>query len=127
MSSQSTIRFGVIGAGRIGKIHAQNLATRIQGAEVLAIADPLVEAARELAARLRVPKTTGDYRELLADPAIDAVAICSSTDTHAGLIIEAAQAGKQIFCEKPIAVVCRPDRCCPGGGRAGRCQTPNRV
>lgn len=105
MSSQSTIHFGVIGAGRIGKIHAQNLATRIQGAEVLAIADPLIEAARELAARLHVPKATGDYQELLADPAIDAVAICSSTDTHAGLIIEAAQAGKQIFCEKPIAVV----------------------
>jgi myo-inositol 2-dehydrogenase/D-chiro-inositol 1-dehydrogenase len=105
MSSHSTIRFGVIGAGRIGKIHAENLATRIPGVEVLAIADPLVEAARELATRLHIPRATADYHELLANPAIDAVAICSSTDTHADLIIEAAQAGKQIFCEKPIAVV----------------------
>ncbi len=102
MSSNEIIRFGVIGAGRIGKIHAENLATRIPGVEVVAIADPLVNAARELAARLHVARATADYRELIADPTIDAVAICSSTDTHAPILIEAAAAGKQIFCEKPI-------------------------
>jgi myo-inositol 2-dehydrogenase/D-chiro-inositol 1-dehydrogenase len=102
MTSNTPLRFGVIGAGRIGKIHAENLATRIQGVEVVAIADPLVSNANELAARLHVPKATADYKELLADPSIDAVAICSSTDTHAPILIEAAQAGKHIFCEKPI-------------------------
>ena len=102
MSQNSILRFGVIGAGRIGKIHAENLATRIPGVEVAVIADPVLDSARELAARLHVPKATADYKELLADPSIQAVAICSSTDTHAPILIEAAQAGKHIFCEKPI-------------------------
>ncbi len=103
MMSEQILRFGVIGAGRIGKIHAENLATRIYGATVVGIADPAIEAARQTAQRLHVAKATADYRDLLADPAVDAVAICSSTDTHARMIVEAAQAGKQIFCEKPIA------------------------
>lgn len=98
----SNLRFGVIGAGRIGKIHAENLATRIPGVEVVAIADPVLDAAQDLAARLHVAKATADYHEIIADPTIDAVAICSSTDTHAPIMIEAAQAGKHIFCEKPI-------------------------
>ena len=102
MTSNTPLRFGVIGAGRIGKIHAENLATRIPGVEVVAIADPVVNNATELAARLHVSKATADYKELLADPTINAVAICSSTDTHAPILIEAAQAGKHIFCEKPI-------------------------
>ncbi len=99
----TTINFGIIGAGRIGKIHAENLASRIPGATVLAIADPNIEAARELATRLHVPSAVAEADALFDDPAINAVAICSSTDTHARFIIEAAQAGKHIFCEKPIA------------------------
>jgi myo-inositol 2-dehydrogenase/D-chiro-inositol 1-dehydrogenase len=98
----NNLRFGVIGAGRIGKIHAENLATRIPGVEVCAIADINIVAAQELASRLHVPTATQDTNTILADPTIDAVAICSSTDTHANIIIEAAQAGKHIFCEKPI-------------------------
>lgn len=94
--------FGVIGAGRIGRLHAENLATRIRDVEVVAVADIDQEAASALASRLRVPVATNDYKSLLANPAIDAVVICSSTDTHADIIIEAAQAGKHIFCEKPI-------------------------
>ncbi len=97
-----TIVFGVIGAGRIGKIHAQNLSTRVPGVQVKTIADVVLTAAQEAAAQWHIPTATDDYREILADPAIDAVAICSSTDTHAQIIIEAAQAGKHIFCEKPI-------------------------
>lgn len=97
------INFGVIGAGRIGRIHAENLATRVPGATVLTIADPNVEAARELATRLHVPSAVAEARAILENPAIEAVAICSSTDTHARFIVEAAQAGKHIFCEKPIA------------------------
>ena len=96
------LRFGVIGAGRIGKIHAESLATRIPGVEVGAIADINLAAAMELAGRLHVPTAIQDYQTILADPTIDAVAICSSTDTHAQIVIEAAQAGKHIFCEKPI-------------------------
>lgn len=102
MSQKNNLRFGVIGAGRIGKIHAENLATRIPGVEVAAIADVDLKAAQDLAVRLHVPVAVDDYHVLFSDPSIDAVAICSSTDTHARLVVEAAQAGKHIFCEKPI-------------------------
>lgn len=102
MTTKNNLRFGVIGAGRIGKIHAENLATRIPGAEVAAIADVNLESAQELASRLHIPSALDDYHALLSDPSIDAVAVCSSTDTHARIIVEAAQAGKHIFCEKPI-------------------------
>jgi myo-inositol 2-dehydrogenase/D-chiro-inositol 1-dehydrogenase len=102
MSQKNNLRFGVIGAGRIGKIHAENLAMRIPGVEVAAIADVDLKAAQDLAVRLHVPVAVDDYHVLFSDPSIDAVAICSSTDTHARLVVEAAQAGKHIFCEKPI-------------------------
>ena len=96
------MNFGVIGCGRIGCIHAENLATRIAGARLVAVADVAAPATRELASRLHVKKASMDYRELLADSTIHAVAICSSTDTHCRIIEEAAAAGKHIFCEKPI-------------------------
>ena len=102
MTTKHNLRLGVIGAGRIGKIHAENLATRIPAVEVAAIADIDLKAAQQLADRLHVPVATDDYHVILSDPTIDAVAICSSTDTHAKIIIEAAQASKHIFCEKPI-------------------------
>jgi myo-inositol 2-dehydrogenase/D-chiro-inositol 1-dehydrogenase len=102
MSNPKIIKVGVIGAGRIGKIHAGNLATRIPGVEVVAIADPNVDAAKVLAEQLHVPAYYEDYRKILDDKSIDAVAICSSTDTHARFMTEAAEAGKHIFCEKPV-------------------------
>ena len=102
MTQKNHLRFGVIGAGRIGKIHAENLATRISGVKVAAIADVNLTAAQELADGLQVPAAEEDYHTLLSDPGIDAVAICSSTDTHAKIVVEAAKAGKHIFCEKPI-------------------------
>ncbi|MBP9041417.1 MAG: Gfo/Idh/MocA family oxidoreductase, partial [Anaerolineaceae bacterium] len=103
MCAQKNIRVGVIGAGRIGKIHAANLATRIAGAEVAAIADVNLQAARELAEKLHVSNVYSDFQQIMNDDSIDAVAICSSTDTHASLMVEAAKAGKHIFCEKPIS------------------------
>jgi len=103
MCAQKNIRVGVIGAGRIGKIHAANLATRIAGAEVAAIADVNLQAARELAEKLHVSNVYSDFQRIMNDDSIDAVAICSSTDTHASLMVEAAKAGKHIFCEKPIS------------------------
>ena len=98
----SNLHMGVIGAGRIGKLHAENLANRVPGVSLDAIADIDLPAAQETATRLRIPKATADYHEILADPAIQAVAICSSTNLHSQMIVEAAQAGKHIFCEKPI-------------------------
>jgi len=97
-----TLNIAVIGCGRIGRIHAENLATRIPGARLAAVADIAGASAKEVAAQFHVEKATADYHELLADSAIRAVAICSSTDTHSRIIQEAAAAGKHIFCEKPI-------------------------
>ncbi len=101
MNMANKFRVGVIGAGRIGVVHARTMA-RIPGFEVRAVADPVVAAAGRLAAELGIPTATSDYREILADPAIDAVLVCSSTDTHADIVIAASAAGKHIFCEKPV-------------------------
>lgn len=102
MTAAKNLRFGVIGAGRIGKIHAENLVTRIPGVEVTALADVNLAAAQETAARLHIPQVSADFRDILEDASINAVAICSSTDTHSQLISACAQAGKHIFCEKPV-------------------------
>ena len=98
------INVGLIGAGRIGRVHAENLVYRIPEANLLSVSDVFVEAAQKLAAELSVPAAYQDHRRMLEDEVIDAVLICSSTDSHARFIEEAAAAGKQIFCEKPIAL-----------------------
>jgi myo-inositol 2-dehydrogenase/D-chiro-inositol 1-dehydrogenase len=97
-----TLKIGVIGAGRIGKLHAENLVTRLPGVQVLAIADVNEAAAQETATKLHIPLATANHQDILNHPDIQAVAICSATDTHSQMIIESAQAGKHIFCEKPI-------------------------
>lgn len=100
----TTVNIGVIGAGRIGKVHAENLAYRIPAARVMAICDVNIAAAQALAGQLNVPTVCDDYRTVASDPAIDAILVCSSTDTHADVIEAAAAAGKHIFTEKPIAL-----------------------
>jgi myo-inositol 2-dehydrogenase/D-chiro-inositol 1-dehydrogenase len=100
MSEQ--LRVGIIGAGRIGRVHAETLAFRVPQARPVAIADVNRQAAEDLAARCRIGRVAGSAEDILSDREVDAVLICSSTDTHADLIIAAAQAGKHIFCEKPI-------------------------
>lgn len=102
MDRTSRLRIGLIGAGRIGKIHAENLSTRIPDAELAAVADIDLAAADEIATQFRAPVAVANYQAILDDAAIDAVAICSATDTHTLIIQEAAAAGKHIFCEKPI-------------------------
>jgi len=96
------VNIGIIGAGRIGRLHAEHLALRIPDANVLAIADIRLKAAEKCAADFQIPSAVKDHREIMEDPSIEAVVICSSTDTHTWMIEEAAAAGKHIFCEKPI-------------------------
>src|SRR5215211_924656 len=98
------LNIGLIGAGRIGRVHAANLSMRIPMANLLMVADVNEAAARQCAEQYRVPHVGADYQAILGNPAIAAVVICSSTDTHASIIEAAAAAGKQIFCEKPIAL-----------------------
>jgi myo-inositol 2-dehydrogenase/D-chiro-inositol 1-dehydrogenase len=95
-------RIGLIGAGRIGKVHARNLAFALPEAQVLAVSDVNLDSARQCAAECHIPKVVKDHREIMGDPDIDAIFICSSTDTHSQMIVEGAEAGKHIFCEKPI-------------------------
>ena len=97
------LRIGVIGVGRIGRMHAELLARRVPGAAVAAVYDAHGEAARDVAERLGVP-AADSADELLHAADVDAVAICSSTDTHADLLVAAAGAGKAVFCEKPMAL-----------------------
>jgi myo-inositol 2-dehydrogenase/D-chiro-inositol 1-dehydrogenase len=101
--STKQLRVGIIGAGRIGKVHAETLAFRLPEARTLAIADVNHEAAQAVAAHCGIPTVAESSEEIFANPEIEAVLICSSTNTHADLIIQAAKAGKHIFCEKPIA------------------------
>jgi myo-inositol 2-dehydrogenase/D-chiro-inositol 1-dehydrogenase len=96
------LRFAVFGVGRIGKIHAENLARRIPQAEVVALADVFLDELARVAARLGVARTYSDYRSALELPEVDAVAVCTPTDTHYQILLDAASAGKHIFCEKPV-------------------------
>ena len=94
-----TVRFAILGAGRIGQVHARAVAATM-GAKLVAIADPLAEAARKVADQYGCDIRTIDA---IADSAdVDAVVICTPTDTHADLIEQCARAGKAIFCEKPV-------------------------
>ncbi len=97
------ITVGIIGMGRIGKVHTASIATRVKNARIKTAADPfMTEETAAWAKGMGVEHTTKDYHEILNDPEIDAVLICSSTDTHSPISLEAIAAGKHIFCEKPI-------------------------
>ncbi len=94
------LRLGVIGTGRIGKLHVESL-RRHPAVEVAAISDLFID--QNWADSMDIPLVTTDYQDIINDPEIDAVFICSSTNTHVSIIRDAAKAGKHIFCEKPIS------------------------
>jgi myo-inositol 2-dehydrogenase/D-chiro-inositol 1-dehydrogenase len=96
------MKVGLIGAGRIGKIHAENISYHIPRAKIARLADIAVDKVRDWAGGLGITQVSGDFRDVLADPEIGAVIVCSSTDTHADIVIAAAEKGKHIFCEKPV-------------------------
>lgn len=97
-------RVALVGCGRIGQLHARNLAALRDMCEFVAVADWNLEAAQTAAKLLDVPLATAESEDVLVSPDVDAVVIASSTDTHASYIEIAAQAGKDIFTEKPIAL-----------------------
>ena len=98
------VRAALIGAGRIGQRHAATLAREIPNAELVLIVDVHGPSAAALAAKVRCDRWSSDPDDALDAASIDAIVIASSTDSHAPLIVGAAEAGKQIFCEKPIAL-----------------------
>ena len=97
------ITVGIIGAGRIGKVHTQSITSSVPNARIKTIADPFMNEKTEAWAKsMGIKNTTKDYKDILNDPEIQAVLICSSTDTHSKISVEAIKAGKHVFCEKPI-------------------------
>jgi myo-inositol 2-dehydrogenase/D-chiro-inositol 1-dehydrogenase len=100
----SRVKIGLIGAGRIGRRHALTLASLIPQAELAVICDAMEGSAKTAAGANRIEKWTTDADSVIADPSIQAIVIASSTDSHAPLITAAALAGKDVFCEKPIAL-----------------------
>jgi myo-inositol 2-dehydrogenase/D-chiro-inositol 1-dehydrogenase len=100
---RSKVRVALIGLGRMGRIHAGNLAARCRTAELAVVADADPRLAAEAGAEFDVP-WTADVAEALGDPTVEAVAVATPTATHGDLAVRAARAGKHVFCEKPIAL-----------------------
>lgn len=97
------LNIGIIGAGRIGKVHLESISYHVKNATVTAMADPFMnDETEKLIRSYGVETVTRDYKDILNDKDIDAVLVCSSTDTHAAISIEAINAGKHVFCEKPV-------------------------
>lgn len=96
-------QIGIIGAGRIGRVHAENIAKFVPQMEIKTVADPYMSPeAEEFLRGLRIPNLSRDAEDILQDPEIRAVIVCSPTDWHAEYVIRAAKAGKHVFVEKPI-------------------------
>lgn len=97
------INVGIIGFGRIGKVHCESITRYVKNAAVKAVADPFLnQSAIDWAAERGIINCYTDYKRILNDKSIQAVLICSSTDTHSKISIEAIKAGKHVFCEKPV-------------------------
>lgn len=95
---------GVIGLGRMGQVYAHHLATRVPQARIAAVADALEERGRAFADEFGIESWSTDYREVLANKEVKAVFVISPTSTHREVVTAAAEAGKAIFCEKPVAL-----------------------
>ena len=91
------IKVGIIGAGRIGRVHITSITTRVPDAVIKTVADPFLnDETAAWAKSMGVEHTTKDYKEIINDPEISAVLICSSTDTHSPISVEAIKAGKHV-------------------------------
>ncbi|MGE7368582.1 Gfo/Idh/MocA family oxidoreductase [Neorhizobium sp. NPDC001467] len=104
MTSKNPVRVGLIGAGRIGSFHGESVARRLVDAGLVAIADPAEGAAAKLAATLGVDNAYTDVGAMLAQPDLEAVIIATPARFHTNILVQAAEAGKAIFCEKPMSL-----------------------
>jgi len=103
-TGKGRLAIGLIGAGRLGRVYARDLASRIAETKLVAIADPVEAVAKEVAAEFDVAKHYADPLAMIDDPAVDAIVIVSPTHTHRELVIAAASRKKPTFCEKPPAL-----------------------
>jgi len=100
-----TVRIGIVGVGRMGRRHAENLATRVPGASLVAACSPMGEELEWARNTLGVDRVYKDYAEMLAQKDVDAVFIVTPNTLHPAQIIDALRAGKHVFCEKPLSMV----------------------
>ncbi|KLN68707.1 dehydrogenase [Rhodococcus erythropolis] len=101
----ASVAVGLIGAGWIGRFHGESVALRIPGTRLVAVADPAPGAAASLIERVSPDaRAYTDALELIADPTVEAVLISTPASTHTDLVVAAAEAGKHVFCEKPMAL-----------------------
>ncbi|MDV8003766.1 Gfo/Idh/MocA family oxidoreductase [Rhodococcus sp. IEGM 1318] len=101
----ASVAVGLIGAGWIGRFHGESVALRIPGTRLAAVADPAPGAAASLIERVSPDaRAYTDALELIADPTVEAVLISTPASTHTDLVVAAAEAGKHVFCEKPMAL-----------------------
>jgi inositol 2-dehydrogenase len=98
------VNLGVIGLGRMGQVYAYHAAHQIPNAALVAVADPRAEVTTPFAAQVSGVTVYADHHALLEHPGLDAVIVATSTATHREVVIDAANAGKQIFCEKPMSL-----------------------
>ena len=98
------VKIAVIGTGRMGSVHVRNIARLIPEADLVAVCDIRLEVAQAVADEIGLQRVVRDYHELLTDNDIEAILIASSTDTHAFMMKDVAEASKHIFCEKPLAL-----------------------
>ena len=98
------LNIGVIGLGRLGHVYAEDLARYVPAANLVAVADTSANVAERFAKEYGVPKWYESHRDLLHDSEVVAVAVITPTSTHKDVVVEAANRGKAIFCEKPISL-----------------------
>ena len=98
------LNVGLIGLGRLGRVYARDLSSRIAAIKLIAVADIDLDLANRTAGEFNVPHVYADPAALIADREVDAVVVVSPTDTHRGIVIQALEAGKPTFCEKPPAI-----------------------
>lgn len=104
MPKTRPVSVGLVGAGRIGSFHGETVARRLVDADLVAIADPAPGAAAKLAEKFDVDAAYTDIADLLAHPGLEAVIIATPARFHTNVLVQAAEAGKAIFCEKPMAL-----------------------
>jgi myo-inositol 2-dehydrogenase/D-chiro-inositol 1-dehydrogenase len=104
VDAKRRLRIGIAGLGRLGRRHAENIAQRTTRAQLVAACSPVAEELAWAEQQLGVTRGYGDYAAMLADPDVDAVFLVTPTTLHAAQIIEGLQAGKHVFCEKPLSL-----------------------
>ncbi len=97
------MKVGLLGIGRIGRVHLKNISTSVPGMDIKTVADPyMTKDGEDYCKQYGVEVITKDVDDVFNDPEIEAVLICSATNTHADMVLKACEAKKNIFCEKPI-------------------------